>query len=164
MISELIEFKSHNPKWARVFEQQVAGLDANLGEFIVAAHHVGSTAIPSIKAKPIIDIAIESLVYPPNDSIVEALAEIEFLAHGNAGVEGRNWFSKGIPRTINLHWCPVNGAVVQSQVRFRDALRANVALAREYQALKKTAANGRTIDSTEYAAAKSMFIEMVLSR
>ena len=87
-----------------------------------------------------------------------------FLAHGNAGVVGRSWFSKGVPHAINLHWCPIDGKVVQSQVFFRDALRADMALAREYEALKKIASFGRHIDSAEYATAKDNFIEMVLSR
>lgn len=164
MSDEPIIFKAHNPDWAKVFNQQAALLKTELGEYIAAIHHVGSTAIPYITAKPIIDIAIESSVYPPSDFVVQTLTELEFEAHGSSGVAGRNWFSKGVPRAFNLHWCPKNGTVVQSMVCFRDALQADTTLARQYEALKKKASYGMHIDSAEYAAAKDKFVEKVLSR
>ena len=164
MNEKTIEFKSHDPDWAKAFEQEFRLLKTVLGKYITAIHHVGSTAIPSIEAKPIIDIAIESSVYPPSDFIVNTLMEFDYVSHGNAGVAGRSCFSKGVPREINLHFCPKNGKVVQSQVCFRDALQTDIALAREYEALKNIASYGRHIDSAEYAAAKDSFIEMVLSR
>ncbi len=164
MNGEPIEFKAHNPDWAKEFDRQYVLLKTVLNECITAIHHVGSTAIPSIEAKPIIDIAVESSVYPPSDFIVDTLMGLDYVPRGNAGVAGRSWFSKGVPREINLHWCPENGKVVQSQVCFRDTLQADIALAREYEALKKIASYGKHIDSAEYAAAKGSFIEMVLSR
>jgi len=81
-----------------------------------------------------------------------------------AGIDGRYWFTKGTPRSVNLHWCPIDGEVVLSQIHFRNALRANAALAREYEAIKLSAACGRHIDSAGYAARKSAFIEMVLAQ
>lgn len=143
--------------WAKTFEQQAARMKAALSKYVTAVHHVGSTAIPGIKSKPIVDIAIESSRYPPCEFIVGALASLGYVAHGEAGVAGRSWFSMGVPRVINLHWCPENGTVVQAQLHFRDALRAELSLAKEYEALKEKAAFGRHIDSAEYAEAKSRF-------
>ena len=134
-----------------------------MGEHIAALNHIGSTAISSIDAKPIFDITVESSEYPPSALVVRTIEKIGILSHGNGGVAGRSWFSKGMPRVNNLHWCPINGAVVQSQLCFRDALRADKTLAKEYEALKKKASCGKHIDSADYAAAKDNFIETVLS-
>lgn len=163
MYEEPIIFKAHDPRWAIAFEHQSSLLQKSLGKYIAAVHHVGSTAVADIEAKPVIDIAIESPVYPPDENIIDTLLKQGFIAHGDGGVVGRCWFSKGVPRIANLHWCPVGGKVVQSQIQFRDALREDRALADEYETLKKLAAHGRYIDSAEYAAEKNKFVAKVLS-
>lgn len=162
MKEEFIKFETHNLAWAKTFEQQSELLKTQLSEYITAVHHIGSTAVPSIKAKAIIDITVESSVYPPSNLIVNSLIELGYSSHGNSGVTGRYWFSKGVPRVFNLHWCPINGAVVKSQLRFRDALKADETLAKEYETLKIKASYGKHIDSPEYAASKDNFIKSVL--
>lgn len=163
MIEEAIYLQPHDPAWLVVFDKQSVLLKASLGEYITAIHHVGSTAISSIQAKPIVDVTIESSVYPPNEFIVNKLSELGYLARGDGGVAGRTWFTKGEPRTVNLHWCPLNGEVARSQVRFRNALRSDEQLARRYEKLKNSASLGKHIDSSEYSDAKDNFISDVLS-
>jgi len=164
MDDEKIVLKANSPEWAVSFEQEAKLLKHALPDQLITAHHVGSTAIASIRAKPIIDIAVESATYPPSKFVNLTLAELGYTSHGESNVPGRCWFSKGIPREFNLHWCPRNGTVVRAQVRFRDALRENSNLANEYELLKFKAAEDRHIDSSEYAKAKSDFILKVLAK
>jgi len=160
---EPITLQAHKPNWALAFRAHKKVIADALGDAVVAIHHVGSTAIPGIKAKPIIDITVESSQYPPPPDVINNLSLIGFKSHGTAGVRGRYWFTKGTPREVNLHWCPIYGSVVQDQIRFRDALAADIDLAKDYEALKLSAAIGRHIDSKAYALAKANFIAQVLS-
>ena len=157
-MDERIELVPLDPLWTSTFEIEADILRERLGNRVLRVSHVGSTAVPTIKAKPIIDIAIESKLYPPSQTIIKPRELIDYSCHGDAGVSGRVWFKKGSPRKINLHWCTENGEVARAHIKFRDALNLNSVLAKEYESLKLAAANGQNIDSFEYAHAKSDFI------
>jgi len=162
-MDERIELVPHDPSWAAKFETEADLLKERLGNWAQFVSHVGSTAIPSIKAKPIIDIVIESKVYPPSKTVVELLESMSYALRGEAGVSGRVWFTKGSPRKFNLNWCPESGEVSQAQIRFRDALKLNSELARKYESLKVAAAGDLHIDSYEYADAKTDFVSKVVA-
>jgi len=163
MREDLIKLADHCSDWSDSYASEASVLRAALPDELIAIHHIGSTAVPGIKAKPIIDIAIESNIFPANTEVVRCLSEMQYVERGESSVPGRNWFSKGEPRTVNLHWCPRNGIVIDAQIRFRDALIADPSLAIQYERLKIAAAPGRGIDSSEYANAKSRFITKVLA-
>ena len=162
-MAECIELQPHDPSWTVYFKKEESLLRRLLGNSVDCVNHVGSTAIPTIRAKPVIDIAVEAKPYPPDNSIIQTLQSLGYKLHGESGVTGRIWFTKGIPRKFNLHWCPINGNVAQAQIQFRDALIANPKLANEYETLKLQNADRRHIDSTEYADLKTEFILKVLS-
>lgn len=162
-MDDRIELVPYDPSWASRFEIEAKLLKERLGNSVLRVSHVGSTAVPSIRAKPIIDIAIESSIYPPSQTVIKRLTSMHYSFHGEAGVSGRVWFKKGSPRTINLHWCPENGDIARAQIRFRDALNLNPDLAKAYESLKLAAANGQGIDSFKYADAKSVFIEKAIA-
>jgi len=167
MDKEQITLKAHQPQWTELFEQEARRLKQALPDHLIAVHHIGSTAVASIRAKPIIDIAVESGNYPPGETVERTLADLGYTAHGESGVPKRCWFTKGMPRLFNLHWCPDNGSVVRAQLRFRDLLRQDSKLASEYELLKCQAAKvakDQHIDSCEYAEAKRDFISSVLKK
>jgi len=112
MNTEPIQLLDHQHDWSRLFDVEAALLSDTLADGLHAVHHVGSTAVSGIRAKPIVDISVESLRYPPDRKIVNTLKAIGYQPQGESGVVGRFWFTKGEPRAINLHWCPVNGDVV----------------------------------------------------
>lgn len=155
----LVEFQND---WAGRFAEEAALLADTLQHLVVRIHHVGSTSIRGIKSKPIIDINVESSVFPPDEAAITAMESLGYTHMGESGVPGRAWFKKGTPRIFNLHWCPENSDVSRSQVEFRDRLNSDKRLANEYETIKIAAAPGRSIDSQEYAASKSGFIERVL--
>jgi len=153
----------YNPNWPELFIVECNTILEKLDDFISSIHHVGSTAIINAYAKPVIDIAIESRYYPPNSEITMRLASLGYKSKGNSGVTGRHWYWKGTPRSHHIHWCPVDGEVVIKQLAFRDKLSSLPELVTEYSRLKCEIASLHEIDSAEYAAKKSPFIEQVLN-
>lgn len=91
------------------------------------------------------------------------LAALGYKHEGNSGVAGRHWFWKGTPRSHHIHWCPVNGEVVINQLAFKDKVSSDPELVAEYSQLKCAIASLYEIDSAEYAAKKSPFIERILN-
>lgn len=162
-MDERIVLMTHDPSWVTAFEMEADLLRERIGDCVVCVSHVGSTAIPSIRAKRIIDIAVESTVYPPSQWIIDQLGSMQYSHRGESGVPGRVWFTKGSPRQFNLHWCPENGDVALAMIKFRDAMRHNVNLAREYELLKVDAAGRLSVDSAEYADKKTEFVAKVLA-
>ena len=115
-VTEPVRLVAHDPRWRDVFRTEARLLRRALGTSVSGVHHVGSTAVPCIRAKPIVDIALESQAYPPGESALRALAALGYEHRGESGVEGRHWFVKGVPRSVHLHWCRTGGSVARDQV------------------------------------------------
>jgi len=163
MPEQLIELRQHDPNWVKDYLDESENITEVISHYFANIHHVGSTSIPGIKAKPIIDILVESERHPPSNAIISCLDSLSYKCHAESGVQGRWFFTKGTPRRFNLHWCPTDGQVARSQILFRDRLRNSAELAHEYESIKISAAPGQTIDSQQYAAAKATFIAKVLA-
>jgi GrpB-like predicted nucleotidyltransferase (UPF0157 family) len=159
---EPITLHTHDTSWPTTFALEKQSLLNTLKQPSLQLYHVGSTAVPDLLAKPIIDIAIEAAIFPPTPAVIQLLAAIGYEYRGEGGVEGRHWFTKGSPREFNLHYCILNSPVVKSQVAFRDSLIRNETLRREYEQIKINNAAGRDIDDPAYARAKSPLINKIL--
>ena len=162
-MSQLIEIVRYRDSWPLTFEGEKNNLELTLGELCFGVHHVGSTAVPGLASKPIIDITLELKQYPPNNNVISILNTLEYEYKGESGIIGRHWFVKGKPRRFNLHVTPVEGDVLQRQLAFRNALRESPSKADEYLKIKLKNASNNDIDSYEYAQAKTSFIEAVLN-
>jgi GrpB-like predicted nucleotidyltransferase (UPF0157 family) len=160
---ELITLRQHDARWKTLFLQEQECIAAVLEQPASRIHHVGSTAVPDLLAKPIIDIAVESDVFPPAPDIIDKLAAIEYVYKGEASVPGRYWFTKGQPRIFNLHYCAIHSPVVKNQILFRDQLIKNDQLRRAYEYIKRSNYLNKDIDSADYALAKSGFINRVIT-
>jgi len=159
---ELINLQEHDPVWKTEFQEEKKKLLQTLHPVATAIHHVGSSAVPNLKSKPIIDIAVEATEYPPSQNVIDRLFFLGYRYQGESGIPGRSWFTKGTPRKFNLHLCKQGSAIIKNQLIFRDCLLKNERLRREYEALKSEHAPGRTVDDREYALAKSALIERVI--
>lgn len=159
---ELISLQKHDSQWVSTFAIEQKLITETLGKYVDKIHHVGSTAVPALLAKPIIDIAIESAFFPPSQLIIDKLATIGYQCRGEGGIPGRIWFTKGQPRMFNLHFCAVHAEIVRKQIIFRDRLTNSESLRREYEELKLKNYKGQDIDSSAYAFAKSDFIQKVI--
>jgi GrpB-like predicted nucleotidyltransferase (UPF0157 family) len=160
-----IIIEPYNPLWDSEFERIRVFLLPHIRDLIVKIHHVGSTSVPGLSAKPIVDfdIEIESMnVFP---QLKERLWELGFKHEGDYGITGREAFTPTKPDDFmqyHMYVCPTDSTEFEWHLRFRNVLRANPQMAREYGELKLSLAkkHGNNIDA--YIDGKSEFIRNVL--
>jgi len=136
-----VTLAAHNPAWHENFRKEVERIREQFGGRIEKVHHVGSTAIPSLPAKPIIDIAIEMNWVGFDESLSacrEALAKIGYNYLGNRGQKGGHMFGRdqnGV-RTHAIQVHPSDSVAIKELIRFRQMLLEDDNLAREYAETK----------------------------
>ena len=150
------------PRWAALFQQEAERLQAALGPLALGLEHYGSTSVPGLPAKPILDILVG--VRPPLDPepYVAALAPLGYEYAPLAGVPEHLVFGRDRARTHLVHVVEHGGSAWQRGLRFRDALRADPALVAAYTKLKLDLAREFQADRPRYTASKGAFIESVL--
>ena len=162
-IDEAIDLESHRAKWATDFALERERLRTSLTVDLDNIEHIGSTAVPGLEAKPIIDIMLGLSRYPPLDVASVQLAALGYEALGEAGVPGRTYFRLRGNRSINLHVVELGASHWVRNLALRDYLR-NSALAREKYARAKRAALASGKETLlAYSAAKSPIIAALLS-
>ena len=147
----------YDPAWPDEFERLRARTDAALREIVVAIEHIGSTSVPGLAAKPIIDLVI--VVEPGDvDAAIERLSVIGYVHRGNLGVEGREAFDapEGV-HSHHLYVSPVESEELRT-LTFRDRLRADPELAASYERLKRELAVTFRYDRPGYTEAKTEFV------
>lgn len=151
----------HNPKWAVLYVEEAARLATALGPAAIAMEHYGSTAIPGIKAKPILDILVG--VRRLDDALehIEALAALGYEHAADAGIPDHHIFAKGHARTHIVHFVEYGSARWEEALRFRDRLRAEPEEAKAYERLKIELAALHPDDRAAYTAGKTDFVERV---
>ena len=155
----------HDSRWSGFFDLEAALIRARLGADACDVAHVGSTAVPGLEAKPVIDVllGIPSLRAPA--SLFVALAELGYEHRPLDEVSERLFFRKdsGELRTHNLSACETNSEFWSAHLRFRDCLRSNPELAQSYVHLKRILMAKYPNDRVAYTDAKDEFIAAVLS-
>jgi GrpB-like predicted nucleotidyltransferase (UPF0157 family) len=160
----------YDPRWPEEFEAERDRIRVALGALALRIDHHGSTAVPGLAAKPIIDIQISVERLHPIDPYVVGLARIGYrhLAHADDAFCPFFHRPDAWPHTHHVHVVEAGGDEERRTLAFRDRLRAHVEVAREYEALKEKLAgqfDGESLSSREaYADAKSEFITRVLRR
>lgn len=169
MSHDNIFLEAYNPKWPSIAKDEIEHLKKLLPrEHILDIQHVGSTAIPGMTAKPIIDIqiAVDSLAAAKQFAI-EILEENGYVFwHDNPDPQ-RMFFVKGMPpfgkrRTHHVHICEPSYSQWINKILFRDYLIAHPEKAQEYAALKMALSEKHTHDRERYTDAKKEFVEEVL--
>jgi GrpB-like predicted nucleotidyltransferase (UPF0157 family)/L-amino acid N-acyltransferase YncA len=161
---EPIRLSPPDPDWPTRFEAERRALEAAIGEWVCGGiHHVGSTAVPGLEAKPIIDILVGIRDLESARACFAPLSELGYL-YAPYRPEEMLWFCKPNParRTHHLHLVPANSERYRDELAFRDRLRADPEVARRYAALKRELAERHRHDREAYTDAKSAFIEAVL--
>jgi GrpB-like predicted nucleotidyltransferase (UPF0157 family) len=155
-----------DPAWGKRFEEEKAVLLRGLGPWLAGPiEHIGSTAVPGLAAKPVIDImaAVQSL-----DASRPAIAAVEALDYCYAPyrTDREHWFCKPSfrERTHHLHLVPAGSAIWIEAITFRDVLRSEPAIAAEYEALKRRLAAEFRHDREAYTHAKGPFVTQVVRR
>lgn len=158
-----IQVVPYRRDWPARFQEEAKRLRGILGQEVVAIHHIGSTAIPSISAKPIVDILVEVQDITRIDGLNEAMIERGYRPQGAFGIPGRRFFIKGedARRTHHVHVFQTGHPRVDEHVWFRDYMVAHPAEARAYGRLKKRLAAQFPEDIEGYVAGKDGFIEEI---
>ena len=152
------------PLWAGLYRAEEARLKAALGPALVAVEHYGSTSVGGIKAKPIIDILAGVARLEDGPALIAPLAALGYDYAGDKVVPGHHIFGKGEERTHLLHVVEYGSPIWTEALCFRDALRGDDRLAREYEALKVVLSGKYAERRADYTAAKASFIQAVLDR
>lgn len=160
----------YDPAWPEQFARERDRLAAALGATAVRIDHNGSTAVPGLAAKPVIDIQIAVARLHPMDTYAAALAGLGYTHVPHEDDAFCPFFHRPAvwPHTHHVHVVEAGGEEERRTLAFRDYLRAHADAAREYAALKERLArefSGEDFASRErYAAAKSAFVEAILVR
>jgi GrpB-like predicted nucleotidyltransferase (UPF0157 family) len=161
---EPIRIVPHDPAWAAAFASERDLLQAAIGAWATGGiHHVGSTAVPGLPAKPIVDILVGVEDLESSRACFEPLSRLEYL-YAPYRSEEMHWFCKPHPdrRTHHLHLIPATGRRYAEELAFRDRLRADPDTAVAYAALKRDLAERFPDDRDAYTEAKGDFIRDVL--
>jgi len=163
---EPIRLSAYDPSWPSRFEEERVALEDAIGEWIVGGvHHVGSTAVVGLEAKPIIDILVGVRSLDESRACFEPLAQLKYM-YAPYLPEEMHWFCKPHPsrRTHHLHLVPVGTQRYADELAFRDRLRVDQRAAEEYLALKRDLARRFAHDREAYTDAKSSFVRRVLDQ
>ena len=165
-----VEIVNYDPRWPTLFDEEAKRLRATLDpSLIMGLEHFGSTAVPGLSAKPVIDIliAVRSLA-DAQASFVEALRNLDYVYWADNPKKDRMFFVKGMPpfgsrRSHHVHVTEAHGEMWQ-RLAFRDYLRAHPDEARTYERLKRRLAAEHRADREAYTDAKSAYIESVMRK
>ncbi len=147
----------------RQFEVEAERLTAVFQPNLVAIHHIGSTAVPGIKAKPIIDIMVIVEDINQVNDCNEAMSQLGYIAKGENGINGRRYFRKGsdVHHTHHIHTYQDGHPDIARHLNFRDYLIAHPDVAQAYSRLKEELARKYESDPPLYTDNKTDFIRQV---
>ena len=157
-----VEVVPHNPGWRDAFEAEAKHVAAALGENVVTIHHIGSTAIPDIYAKPVLDLLVEVRDITEVDGQSSAMESLGYEVMGEYGIPGRRYFRKdnqeGV-RTHNFHAFEAGSAEVERHLAFRDYMIVHPVDAQRYSELKRGLADEHPQSMDGYMDGKDGFIK-----
>ena len=154
----------YDERWARDFSDIAREIRENLGELALDIEHVGSTSVPGLSAKPIIDIDVVIRDYGSLDAVISALGRIGYRHEGDLGIAGREAFGyegKEHLQKHHLYVCPQDSAELKRHIAFRDYLRTHPEEAEAYGRIKEEGAALHPYDIDRYIEHKSAFIASI---
>lgn len=161
-----VSLEPYSQEWPALFAGEAQRLQTLLSRWLAGAvEHIGSTAVPGLSAKPVIDIMAPVVSLSDSSPAIEVLRSLNYCYFPYKPTE-MHWFCKPSPayRTHHLHLVPVASGMWQQRLAFRDALRRLPELAREYERLKTRLAATHTEDREAYTEGKAPFIAAVLKQ
>ncbi len=168
-MSRPVKIADYDPNWPKLFEKEKKLILGAVGNIVVGIEHIGSTAVPNLRAKPIIDILVAVNHLSDANNCIEPLQMIGYEYHPGheAQIPERRFFGKGGPlkeQHYHLHMVELTSDFWKRHLLFRDYLRAHPEVAQEYQKLKKQLALEYGRNREGYTEAKAPFIESIVAR
>jgi GrpB-like predicted nucleotidyltransferase (UPF0157 family) len=139
-LDEVIHLSPHDPQWSTLFEAEAQRLSCSLPGG-VSLEHIGSTSVPGLLAKPIIDIMVGAEAHHSIEAIRKVLVQLGYEDLGEAGVAGRIYLRRRIGAAFNIALVRRGGPLWISNLAFRNYLRRNAEARREYAQTKLEAFN-----------------------
>ena len=159
----VIQIVDHRPEWREMFAAHAAEVSRALGARALRIEHIGSTSVPGLAAKPIIDILLVVADSSDEDSYLPQLEAAGYSLH----IREPEFHGHRLLRTpdadVHLHVFPEGSAEVERYLLFRDRLRVNSADRVRYEALKRELATRTWADMDEYATAKTAIVEEIIA-
>jgi GrpB-like predicted nucleotidyltransferase (UPF0157 family) len=154
----------YDPAWPELFAAEVARLDPILLSHggALRLEHTGSTAVPGLAAKPVLDILAGIHDESERRGVIAALQEGGHVHRGEQGIPGRDFFRRGEPRQYHVHLAVIGGSFWRDHRAFRDYLRAHADVADSYAMLKRELAARYPLDREAYIDGKSAFVQAIL--
>ena len=160
---DLVTIHDYDPRWPALFAAERAEIARALGD-VLAIEHMGSTAVPGLAAKPIVDVIASVVRLALTDGQVRALERLGYEYLGECGVPGRAYFRKRAPYPSNLHVVQYESSLWDHNLLFRDYLQAHPEEARRYASLKRKLARDAGHSLLLYSDRKGRFISRTLER
>lgn len=155
-----IEVVPYNPDWPEQFLREASLIRAILSNVDVQVHHIGSTSVPKLAAKTIIDMLLEVPDLTALDDVQAEFEQLGYTAMGEYGISGRRYFQKGgVQHSHHLHAFTEGDSNITRHLAFRDYLRVNASARAEYQAIKEEGARLSPTNASAYMAHKHAFIQ-----
>lgn len=160
LFSVFITVVPYDKKWPAEFIRESIAIHAAFEPYHVKMHHIGSTAVPGLRAKPIIDVLMEVKSLRELDRNSTELESIGYESMGEMGIAERRYFRKGGDhRTHQIHAFRYRNPNIVRHIAFRDYLRTHPLIAHEYGNLKTKVAKSCNHDIAKYSAGKNEFIK-----
>ena len=155
----------YDAAWPALLAHEAARLVSILEEYGLSLRleHTGSTAVPGLAAKPIIDILAGWETEDARTNAIRALESAGYIYRGEQGIPGRDFFRRGDPRQYHLHLTRAGSEFWDDHLTFRDHLRATPEAARAYAALKLALAERYPADRERYTDGKEAFVRATLA-
>ena len=154
----------YDATWPLEFAAEADRIERVCSGLQLKLEHIGSTAVPDLSAKPVIDILAGRPANVPGSAYVAAFRQLGYEHKGAFGIPGRNYFRKGTPRTHHVHMVSWTSEFWRDHVLFRDYLRAHPEIAREYETIKRELAAMYLQDKEKYTDAKGPFVRSIVRR
>jgi len=155
---ERVVVADYDPRWPALFREERERLVRALDGGAVDVQHIGSTAVPALAAKPIVDILVGVRRLPIRTPDIGALCRLGYEYRGEHGIPGRLYFKRP---GMHVHLVAFRSPFWDDHVAFRDALRGSRELALEYSVLKRRLAQEFGDDRARYQDGKTAFIRRV---
>ncbi|WP_078380645.1 GrpB family protein [Sutcliffiella halmapala] len=154
-----VRLTDFSEKWVQLYEEEVQVLTSIFGEEIIRFEHFGSTAVPGLKAKPVIDMMCIVKDIEKIDSFNEKMVSLGYDVAGDWGIAGRRLFRKGgEERTHHIHFYEIDNPHINRHLIFRDYLRFHPEEVARYSSFKEDLAQ-RFVHTSEYSPAKRTFVK-----
>jgi GrpB-like predicted nucleotidyltransferase (UPF0157 family) len=165
-MTRVIEVIPYDPAWLLHFKDAADQITTVLVSNLISAHHIGSTAVPGLAAKPIIDILLVVRSLEALDACNDAMGRLGYIAKSENGIAGRRYFQRldGERHLVHIHAFKEGHPEITRHLNFRDYLIAHPQTAQAYQELKQKLASVFKASPQDYTAGKEFFIREVDTR